>query len=1392
MHQVWRRPAVTRWLLQCLWIIGVALWISSVRAQSVIVTNALDAGPGSLRQAMLDASADPAPGTITFAPSADGVITLASPLPNLTASGGDLTIIGNGAAATVVDGAGAHRPFTAQSAPGLNFTLRRLTVRNGQAGGSSLNGGAILFSGTSLTLDGVDLSGNRSASGTGGAIYASAAVTIENSVFAANRANMGGAFEIWDGPLLVRNTTVSGTLGNNTVIVFGGGANARARLVNATVAGNQARGIQLRMNAILSITNSLVAGNGGYDVGVVDSAAVDLATSFNNVIGVQSGAGLVDGANGNRIGVADALVGALGDHGGMTRTVPLLPGSPALNAGTVTGSDIPAADQRGLARVGTPDVGALESRGFSLARGGGNGQSAGVAAPFADPLEVQLVANGGNEPVEGGKVVFQGPASGPGVVLASPVATIGTDGRARTAITANAIEGGPYLVTAKAANGDGSVLATDFSLTNVDGTCAAFAFPYTLSGSDNAVRAAELRQAVECANAHAGDDVIDLAGHTLTFGTAPYADANGVNALPIVTSVLTLRNGALERQAGAPAFRFLDVAAAGNLTVHRMQLRNGESGSEGGAIRADGQLLLKASVFEDNRAATRGGAVASHAMTTVVTTRFARNAALDGAAIAGGDDDAIPGGDVTMVANSRFEDNGDGASRSVIWNKSYFAMVGSLVAGNRLPAAGSSLLSFHDDTAVAELRNVTIADNAVQGELLSWPSANVQVRNSIVWGNQYGSIGRVSPLHSILPGVPAMGGNLDQPPGFVDAPHDYRLASGSPAIDAGDNNYGFNDAFDLDEDGDTSEHGPDLDLNPRPLDDAGVADTGNGVAPVIDIGAYEYQADSVAAGITVTPTAGLVTTEAGGTATFTVVLDRYPAADVVVSLASSDTAEGTVAPASLTFTQSDWSQPKAVTVLGMDDDLVDGDRTYTIFVGPAVSGDPAYNGMDPPDVTVVNRDDEASTHRVGGTVTGLLGSGLVLSLGNESLPLDADGAFVFATTLAPGETYSISVATQPSQPVQRCVVVNGSGTMGTTDIANVVVNCGASSTYAIGGTVTGLTGAGLVLQLNGGGDLPLSADGGYAFVSRLVDGASYVVTIRAQPSGQSCSLSHAAGTVQGADVTDVQVACVPLQTELYLTVDDSHAFTRYGQVRDYFVTLGNAGNTLAQDVAIAAVFSAAFDVSNVHWQCLAGGGSSGCASSGSGGFSDRVDLQANSSVTWIVSAPVLAGSPESEATLTIGPDGAPRRPVVTGTSVSPASDTNTLVIFRDGYDVPYGDGASAIHNPVPLGSVDPSGIVVDWPPVGSEGLHVAALLQTPHGTVRLQRLSVHGRDFVRLLGSDGSGQERISDWSAVIAGSRLVVGCLESGGNGSVVLLEGAERALQLQQGGVEKPGDVQ
>ena len=73
------------------------------------------------------------------------------------------------------------------------------------------------------------------------------------------------------------------------------------------------------------------------------------------------------------------------------------------------------------------------------------------------------------------------------------------------------------------------------------------------------------------------------------------------------------------------------------------------------------------------------------------------------------------------------------------------------------------------------------------------------------------------------------------------------------------------------------------------------------------------------AGITVTPTSGLTTTEAGGTATFTVVLNSQPTADVTIALSSSRHHRGDGLAGSLMFTPANWDMPQTVTVTGVDD-----------------------------------------------------------------------------------------------------------------------------------------------------------------------------------------------------------------------------------------------------------------------------------------------------------------------------------------------------------------------------------------------------------------------------------------------------------------------------------------
>ena len=75
--------------------------------------------------------------------------------------------------------------------------------------------------------------------------------------------------------------------------------------------------------------------------------------------------------------------------------------------------------------------------------------------------------------------------------------------------------------------------------------------------------------------------------------------------------------------------------------------------------------------------------------------------------------------------------------------------------------------------------------------------------------------------------------------------------------------------------------------------------------------------------------------------------------------------------------------------------------------------------------------------------------------------------------------------------------------------------------------MSGLLGSGLVLQQNGGDDLAIAGDGTFTFATPVQDGGSYSVTVFAQPGNpqQTCTVANGSGTVEGADVEDVVVAC---------------------------------------------------------------------------------------------------------------------------------------------------------------------------------------------------------------------------------------------------------------------------
>ncbi|WP_274542391.1 Calx-beta domain-containing protein, partial [Candidatus Oscillochloris fontis] len=103
------------------------------------------------------------------------------------------------------------------------------------------------------------------------------------------------------------------------------------------------------------------------------------------------------------------------------------------------------------------------------------------------------------------------------------------------------------------------------------------------------------------------------------------------------------------------------------------------------------------------------------------------------------------------------------------------------------------------------------------------------------------------------------------------------------------------------------------------------------------------------------------TSEAATTSTFTVRLRSQPLADVDVPITSGDTTEGTVSPATLPFTTANWYLPQTVTVTGVNDDVDDGDQSYTLSVGPTTSTSALYAGVTwPTPINLTNLDNDTA------------------------------------------------------------------------------------------------------------------------------------------------------------------------------------------------------------------------------------------------------------------------------------------------------------------------------------------------------------------------------------------------------------------------------------------------
>jgi Right handed beta helix region len=757
--------------------------IGAVERPTFVVSNDADAGAGSLRQQVLDANAVPGANTITFDANAfattDKTITLTSGEIAITE---DISITGPGATAATVSGNNVSRIFNTSTAPFGDFffsgltltggkstdvggavfaagqdlrfgdcvitgnnaaadggaiafaasstaglTLSRCSVTGNAAGSVGSDGGAIyFFNGGGFTINDSTISGNKASGGGGGGIYFFGTATtavIRDSTFANNSAARGGAIELmnFSGTLVVQYTTITG---NTATSGSGGGIERHSGTGN------------------ISLDSTIVAANVATANANEDLFTTGNVTANLCAIGTINGVSAIsaDDTTYQLLG-RDFKLGPLANYGGAMQTIPLLPGSPAINQGASTW----IVDQRGQPRnaAGGVDIGAFESQGFTLAVQSGSPQNSWVNVAFANPLVATVTAVNAMEPVDGGMVTFTAPVSGASatpqtqnVIVNAGVASSGT-------LTANGSVG-PYNVTATV--GGSSV---NFALANfIETPSLVVTTDLDVVANDNLT---SLREAINYANSHAGADTISFgslfnSGAMITLGGTQLptlTDKSGATTIAGPGASMLIINGnklsrVFEIATGATA-SIGGVAITGGktagfgggvfnqgtLTVFNSTLSLNSSTSGGGGIANDGKLSVTNSTLSGNSG--NGGGIFSTGGLTVNDSTLSGNTGNNGGAFNCSGTATLTG--LTLSGNSAVNGGGIACAGPLTLNN-------STLSGNSASGNGGGIVNVY--YGVLTLNNTTLSGNSANagGGISNTDGGAVTVTNTLFAANK--------------------------------------------------------------------------------------------------------------------------------------------------------------------------------------------------------------------------------------------------------------------------------------------------------------------------------------------------------------------------------------------------------------------------------------------------------------------------------------------------------------------------------------------------------------------------------------------------------------------------------------------------------------------------------
>ena len=684
------------------------------------------------------------------------------------------TITGPGANLLSVSGNNASRVFEIDG--GVTASISGLKITGGSSGNDS--GGGLQNKGT-LNLTDCTVSGNTAGSG-GGGLANYGTVTLTDCTVSGNSTSRPFVFGggLWNtGTATLTDCTVSG----NTAENGGGGglenlndaapAAAELALINWTVSDNsaQAGGGVDNLEGTVTLTNCTVSGTSGSTNGIGGLNNNNGTAALTNTIvaGNSNGdlSGSYSGSN-NLIGV-DPLLAPLGDYGGPTQTMPLLPGSPAIGNGTSSGA--PTTDQRGFARGSTVDIGAFQTNPLVV-----NTTIDALGSPSGDLSLRQAVnlanALGGGEAITFDATVFATPRmialDGTQLELKSGTATITGPGASLLNISGNQ--------ASRVFQVDADVTASISGLTITGGNGGNFGGGLVNQGTLN------LTDCTVSGNAASG-----RGGGLDNQGTLNLTDCTlSGNAVSSGSAVI---GGGLFSSGTAT---LTDCTVSGN-SVNRTSV-NGTSAQIGGGLYNSGTITLTHCTVSDNSAGNNyysfGGGLYNSGMAAMTDCMVSGNSADPGESAlseAGGGLLNTTNGtlnltDCTVSGNSSVFGGG-------LENAGTASLINCTVSGNTAGAGGGLYNSFRTVT----LTNCTVSGNYAYlngGGLYNRDDGTAILTNTIVAGNSNRDRdgaedvgGAISGPNNLIGGNPLLAALGD----YGGPTLTYALLPGSPAIGAG-------------------------------------------------------------------------------------------------------------------------------------------------------------------------------------------------------------------------------------------------------------------------------------------------------------------------------------------------------------------------------------------------------------------------------------------------------------------------------------------------------------------------------------------------------------------------------------------------------------------------------